>query len=440
MIQYTRYRLARVMCFVLAFLALFGCQRKSIPVIDSPPEESRMLLPELPGDSLYIPLMAPELVYDFYKTVSFLPQWSNRPELQDSLIDVLRDARSYGLVPADYAVQQLDDSMILPLRKEVLLTDAFLAFGHDLRYGRKEAVKSQREDTSRFYTLRKALLDGGIRASLETLEPPFAGYRHLRSVWSQQQDTVAESSPQRQIVEVNLGRWRSEKEPWPRRYVLVQVPSFLLYLVDGDSVILTSRVIVGEPETPTPELTSTITRVVTYPYWHVPRKIAVKEYLPAIQRDLAVLDQNNFEVLDRNGSVLRADSVPWASYGTDNFPVTLRQREGRENALGVLKFEFKNPYAVFLHDTNARRLFRESRRAFSHGCIRMEKAEAMAHYLLTGSLKRESESLALFLSKKQKHVIKLPSAIPIYVRYFTAEARDGELRLYEDLYGKDRNK
>ncbi len=218
----------------------------------------------------------------------------------------------------------------------------------------------------------------------------------------------------------------------------MQIPSFMVYVVEDDKVLLASRIIVGETETPTPELTSTLTRVVTYPYWHVPRKIAVTEYLAAIQQNIGVLQQNNFEVIDRAGKVLNPDSIDWLSFSADNFPVSLRQKEGPENALGVIKFEFKNPYAVFLHDTNARRLFRESDRAFSHGCIRMEQAETLAHYLVTGKTQGKSNRLTELLTRQERHVIKLLAPIPIYIRYFTAEVREGELRIYRDLYNKDR--
>ncbi|MBL7849841.1 MAG: L,D-transpeptidase family protein [Cyclobacteriaceae bacterium] len=433
----TRYEAGRVIWFAVALLA-FGCQRKSIPVVEPlPPSPVVMRLPDLPDDSLYAGLISSEQVFAFYHGVSFALQWSGDHGLQDSLLKMLHDARAYGLEPQHYHVDTLRDSALAPFRREVLLTDAFLAFGHDLRYGHQDKLVYPEADSVRREVLRRALTEGRLRVHLESLEPPFEGYRQLRRAWGQLVDTEAESPEQWRAVQINLDRWRMERKPWGMRYLLVQVPSFMLYLVDGDSVILSSRVVVGEPETPTPELTSTVTRVVTYPYWHVPRKIAIKEYLPAIQQDVSVVEQNNFEVLNRDGKVLHPDSVDWASFNSNYFPVSLRQKEGHENALGIIKFEFRNPYGVFLHDTNARRLFRESVRAFSHGCIRMEKAEALAHYLVTGSLDKKSSQLTKYLAQKEKHVISVSAPIPVYVRYFTAEARDGELRFYADLYSKD---
>ena len=437
MIARTRYEAKRVIWFAVALLCV-GCQRRSIPVVEfTPATPVTVRLPDVVEDSLYAGLISREQAFAFYRGVSFVPQWSHVPALQDSLSEILRDARTYGLDPTHYPVDKLGDSKLPALRREVLLTDAFLAFGHDLRYGRTDRSNNSQSDSIRRDVLRKALSEGKLRVHLESLEPPFEGYRQLRTAWGRIIDAEGVTTEPWRTVEINLDRWRRERKPWGSRYILVQIPSFLLYLVENDSVILSSRIVVGEPKTPTPELTSTITRVVTYPYWHVPRKIAVKEFLPAIQQDISVVNRNNFEVLDREGRVLNPDSVDWASFSANHFPVLLRQKEGHENALGVIKFEFKNPYGVFLHDTNARRLFRESMRAFSHGCIRMEKAEALAHYLVTGSINRKSAHLTKYLTQEEKHVITVAAPIQVYVRYFTAEAWHGELRFYEDVYDKD---
>src|SRR5690606_24036460 len=110
--------------------------------------------------------------------------------------------------------------------------------------------------------------------------------------------------------------------------------------------------------------------------------------------------RNNFDVLDKRGNLLQADSIDWESFSKSYFPVSLRQREGQENALGIIKFVFDNPYAVFLHDTNAKRLFRSRVRAFSHGCIRMEKAVELAHYLVTGDPGKKSKYVERFLKEE----------------------------------------
>jgi murein L,D-transpeptidase YcbB/YkuD len=147
--------------------------------------------------------------------------------------------------------------------------------------------------------------------------------------------------------------------------------------------------------------------------------------------------EGNFEVLDARGGIVNPDSVDWKKINKNNFPFILRQREGADNSLGLIKFMFHNPYAVYLHDTNAKRLFRHDRRAFSHGCIRIEKAFDLAHYLATGNTDARSKTLDYYLKQKKRHTIDLQKPIPIYVRYFTCEYKNDSFFHYEDVYGRD---
>ncbi|MBL7847193.1 MAG: L,D-transpeptidase family protein [Cyclobacteriaceae bacterium] len=458
MASIVRYAIRRVRFPFLIGIALLlissGCQQKVVvPSVSEVTEEATAAPRIATGiqDSIFLGLTNPELVIQYYQQTDFRASWVEGQRTStscDSLLGFIQQARYYGLAPKDYHIDELLDATTSRSRTDVLLTDAFLSLAHDLRYGTRNPVKSVKEDSIRLKALVQSRGSEQAVEYLRLCQPPYSGYRELRLALRhvidslepsqrlsvlQHKDTTARIAH----IEANLDRWRQERLSFHGRYILVNVPSFMLYVMQDDNVVLASRIIVGETQTPTPELSSRITRLVTYPYWHVPRKIAVKEYLPAIQQDTSILKRNNFDVLDRQGRLLNPDSVPWSSYTPDYFPVSLRQREGRENALGVIKFEFSNPYAVFLHDTNARKLFQQSVRAFSHGCIRMEKAEALAHYLVTGNLNEKSKKLTELLMKQEKHVLRLSEPIPIYVRYFTAEVRGGKLMIYPDLYQKD---
>ena len=204
--------------------------------------------------------------------------------------------------------------------------------------------------------------------------------------------------------------------------------------MENEKLVLASRVIVGLPEKETPELSSAIECIVLYPYWSVPRSIAVKELLPLIKSDPHYITRHNFEVLDRAGNLLDPMQVNWKSFSVNNFPVRLRQREGADNALGLIKFQFDNPYGVYLHDTNARYLFTRKVRALSHGCIRAEKSLELAHYLVEydeGPV--DAAAIDKFLSRHQRREISIRQHLPIYVRYFTADAAG----IYDDIYQKD---
>jgi murein L,D-transpeptidase YcbB/YkuD len=178
---------------------------------------------------------------------------------------------------------------------------------------------------------------------------------------------------------------------------------------------------------------------IIYPFWTVPYSIATKELLPILKRDTSYLRRKNFEVLDRNNIVVDPKTINWKKYSKTYFPWKLRQRIGDENSLGILKFNFENKYGVYLHDTDNRRLFGREMRSLSHGCVRLEKFLDFAQFLIReDSVKYPVDSLhADLLTEKQKYVyVRKP--IPIYIRYFSAEAdAHGGLYFFIDIYRKD---
>lgn len=183
---------------------------------------------------------------------------------------------------------------------------------------------------------------------------------------------------------------------------------------------------------------SIISSFIIYPYWHAPYSIATKEILPLLQSDASYLKRNNFEVMDRRGNLILADTIQWDLYNADYFPFVLRQREGSENSMGIIKFNFANSYGVYLHDTNTKRLFKAATRPFSHGCVRVEQAVALAHYLVhDDDIYVSPEDLDQYLSLQQRLKIDLQKPIPLKLEYFTAEVLDGTLFFYDDIYKKD---
>lgn len=414
----------------------------------------------MPGDRLHPAYKGlQEEVASFYRRHKSKSVWCSRTELSesgDSLVRLISNIRYYGLLPANYhfheIIENLNHGVTNSVRLDALLTDAFLSISKDLMVGRLR----NRDTTIDSITTRlldRVAANGKLLRCFNSVEPQLEDYRQLKEALKgvldslslsqrlavlQNSSEVSDSLNTRiQAIEINLERWRSDKQFSGRRYIFVNIPSFTLYVMSDGDVIMESRVIVGKPQTPTPELTSNLECLVTYPYWHVPRKIAAEEYLPIIQRDTAFLGQNNFDVLDRKGSLLDPESVAWNTFNKNNFPVHLRQREGAENSLGIVKFVFDNPYAVFLHDTNARRLFKGEVRAYSHGCIRVERAVELSHYLLTGDVQGHSELFDRYVKEKLRHTMNLPSSIPIHIRYLTVAVEGDSLVFYKDIYKKD---
>ena len=229
----------------------------------------------------------------------------------------------------------------------------------------------------------------------------------------------------------------------PEEYIWVNLPSYFLQVRRGDSITLTSKIICGKNVTKTPQLTSAISDMITYPQWTIPESIIKNEILPGLQRNPGYTRKKGYSIVDYKGNEIDPYSVKWAKYKT-GIPYKVVQGSGDANALGVMKFNFKNPYAVYLHDTNQRYLFSKSGRALSHGCVRVEKWKALADYIIRRDSLTDStnytpiDSLNSWLAQKQKKVIRVRQQLPLFIRYFGAEGKEGKLIIHEDIYEEDR--
>lgn len=240
------------------------------------------------------------------------------------------------------------------------------------------------------------------------------------------------------LISAALEKWRWERRSVEPVYVLVNIASYNLFLFDRNDMAFTSRIVVGKPENQTPELESSISSVLVYPRWHVPYSIASKEILPLIQNNMEYLYKQNMEVLDKDDNVVDPDQVEWSELNEKNLPFRFRQREGEGNALGVLKFYFQNKYGVYMHDTNEKRYFLKKLRAYSHGCMRVEKPKEFAAWLIKRADK-PVEEIERALVRRESRNLAIQSPVPLYVKYFTAEVVRDTLHLYPDIYKKDQD-
>jgi L,D-transpeptidase YcbB len=220
--------------------------------------------------------------------------------------------------------------------------------------------------------------------------------------------------------------------------VLVNIPAAYLKVFKEDKVVLEMKTIVGKKKSPTPTLSSTITEVVLYPYWHVPYSIATKELLPQIKKNRKVINDGNYQILDGSGKVINPYTINWNKLSRNYFPYTIRQSTGCDNSLGLIKLNFYNPFSVYLHDTPNKLLFSSNKRYFSHGCMRMEKPADMAHFIL------KTNSIAID-TLEQKGCIKNQAPVPVpalekikvVVWYNMVDLNsNGKLVFYEDIYEK----
>jgi len=241
-------------------------------------------------------------------------------------------------------------------------------------------------------------------------------------------------------IAITMDRYKLLPDSMPKIYVWVDLPAFMLQVVDSDTVVMDSKVIVGAPKTRTPLLTSEISNFVTYPQWTVPNSIIFREMLPAIKRDgIAYLAKQNLMVVDDNDSVRDPSKINWRRLNKDNFPYQIKQRQGDDNSLGVMKFNFKNKYDVYLHDTNVRWMFDKNFRALSHGCVRVKEWRKLSAFLIRkDTMRYHPDTLKAWIQRQEKHTVWGFARVPIFIRYFTVEGKKGKIVFHDDIYGEDK--
>ncbi len=247
-------------------------------------------------------------------------------------------------------------------------------------------------------------------------------------------------------VAITLDKYKLLPDTLPEKFIWVNIPAYHLEVWDNDTLALTSKVIVGKPDTRTPELNSDISDMVIYPTWTVPNSIIVKQYLPKLKNNPGYLRRIGLKLVDGKGREVNPYGVGWGKY-SKGIPYRVMQNSGNNNALGIFKFNFPNKYAVYLHDTNQRYLFKNSARALSHGCVRVQEWEKLAYYIARNdsmnvkkgdSLHYNTDSLRSWLAKKELRRVDVKNHIAVYIRYFSVEGIAGQVRFHEDIYNEDK--
>jgi murein L,D-transpeptidase YcbB/YkuD len=249
-------------------------------------------------------------------------------------------------------------------------------------------------------------------------------------------------------IQLNLERYRWLPAEFGPRYIYVNIPDYKLYAYDGGKPVLKMRVVVGdEYENATPVFADSMTFVVFRPYWYVPQRILVEELIPRIRKKRSYLVRHKFEVVDakRGSLVLNSRKINWSR--VDPAKIRMRQKPGSTNHLGLVKFMFPNQFAVYLHDTPARKLFTRPKRTFSHGCVWVEKPVELAEYVLAGQDDWNEKTIRDAMEtahsagdggSAEGPTVTLVRPVPVYIVYLTALVRDGVLNFRRDPYGKDR--
>jgi murein L,D-transpeptidase YcbB/YkuD len=220
------------------------------------------------------------------------------------------------------------------------------------------------------------------------------------------------------------------------RYVIVNVPAYTAQAVQKGQLAMDSAVVVGKPSRATPQVTARIVEVNFFPTWSVPDSVARKDLIPAIRKNPAYFYEQKFNVMrDWQSPPLDPAQVDWASPQVISYK--FRQDSGPQNALGLVRINMPNKDAVYMHDTPLKRLFSQSQRAFSSGCVRVESVYELVSWLLEGQGWTLSKVEAQIASGEKKNV-KLNRAVPVHFVYLTAFANSsGVAQFRPDIYGQD---
>jgi L,D-transpeptidase YcbB len=237
-------------------------------------------------------------------------------------------------------------------------------------------------------------------------------------------------------LEASIERLTGMDFVFAERYVVVNIPAAFVEAVAKDKVERRYRVIVGKIDKPSPTLTAYITAVNLNPTWTVPLSITKNEIFAHMRRDPTYLSRMHMRLLGAHDDEIDPHSVDWSSDRSPNF--TVRQDSGAWNALGNVKIDMPNPYSVYMHDTDSRKLFADDYRFDSHGCTRVDNVRDLAAWILEDVPGWNRAAIDAGIAAGMLKVVNLPHRIPVAWVYLTGwVTRDGTVQFREDVYKHD---
>ena len=393
-------------------------------------------------------LLYPALVEQFYtlnnQQVFWFTSSASSAEIRDRFLQVIDSAKYFGLDREKYHYSEMRDGIVPKDAAELmtldkLFTDMVIAFCKDVYQGgdiqkwiRNDEVSVKYAVSDDDYLLDKIVYIRSVTeldSMLARIEPVEKEYAILKEELKKQITAGDKRKTEELVSTVNLYRWiyhfRFDK------FIVVNIPSATLRYYEQGVMKLQMSVVVGKPSTRSPRFSTWCNEVILYPYWNVPRSIAVKELLPRFKKNPASIETMDMQVIGSNDQVIDYRSINWSKYNRNNFPYSFRQCTGCDNSLGVIKFNLTDPFSVYMHDTNYKLAFLSKTRYFSHGCIRVEKPIELGNYLLNSL---DSSYLKACLKDQNPVTITLKQRVPVFVVYIPAEAPADTVKFYKDIY------
>jgi murein L,D-transpeptidase YcbB/YkuD len=240
-------------------------------------------------------------------------------------------------------------------------------------------------------------------------------------------------------IKLALERWRWLPRNLGLRVLVVNIPEFRLRAYDNHRITLSMRAIVGQaPEHQTPVFADQMESIIFRPYWNVPESIQKKELVPILRRNPAYLTRHKMEVVNAKEEIVAASIDPAVLNQLAAGKLHIRQQPGPANSLGLIKFVFPNQFGVYLHGTPEHGLFFQSRRDFSHGCIRIEDPAALAGWVLRDRAEWTDKRILTAMRGKKPTSVRVTTPIPVLILYGTVFVEEnGEVHFFRDIYGHD---
>ncbi|HLT42421.1 MAG TPA: L,D-transpeptidase family protein [Sphingobacteriaceae bacterium] len=427
-------------------------------------------------------LANPKFLLSFYNRNGFQPVLLNQYLPDDQLKDLshyLKEVENHGLSKQTFdtdnylaqlervlngdAITTIDEAYEAIALLEIQTAENLLNYSNTLNYGlidptkvfKRYYMETQRPDTNSMY---EVLATKDLKTYLDSIQPKSEDYKILQKALASSIVAPGKSEDEtKKTIKANLERLRWKHSYDSTNMVYVNIPSFKLTLIKegkpvkeiitvvgtgrnnsgNDKISKYSKPVTDAPHShETPVLSSLMHSVQVNPVWNIPKSIASKEILGHVQNDRFYLVNNGIEVLE-DGKVIDSDSIDWSSISQDNLPFRFRQKPGDDNALGKIKFLFKNNSAVYLHDTPAQAAFDRDIRASSHGCVRVKEPLDLAHFIFGDSDKFRLAKSEIEGTNTSAKDIALDQKVTVVLDYVTTVVKDGKIEFFPDIYGLD---
>jgi murein L,D-transpeptidase YcbB/YkuD len=402
--------------------------------------------PELPNAAVQVPPSAMQAVDAFYASRGGAPLWLRSGADSGAareLVGILNRSPLDGLASGPALASQAQALMARAQEgdrsalqaADRLLSAAWISYVQTLQQPPSGMIYAdawvQPRRDSAMQILAKTSSAPSLSAYVRSVSQVNPLYAQLRdAAWAAMQSGDGGLDPR---VLTSLDRARDM--PFQHKYVMVDTASARLFMIEDGRIVDSMKVAVGKPgaKTQTPMLASTIYYATLNPYWHVgPELVRSLIAKNVLEQGVGYLQRQGYQVMPadpNDNSLLDPTKVDWHAVADGSLQVRVRQLPGPANSMGHVKFGFPNAYDIYLHDTPVKELFAQDDRTISHGCIRLQDAETLARWMLG----RDPNAA----SNAPEQNVQLPTPVPIYVTYLTAQAQNGQLSFVDDIYGRD---